>query len=387
MMRIFLILFLFLPFFGNAQNSKSNERIASVSTYTVCNPDSSGVFFLKYNDVYNVYGFYKVTRMFYYYNSNNKHSYGYSQDATMNPNDTIWTNYLKWTNSYDSNNNLIDSISQIWQGSYWSDTINRTQHLYDANNRLISSSNKLKNSLWVDVDRRLYSYTSYGFLEYSIFQNWYGIENRWFSIDSLRYVYDVGNRVTNKYYYRNISTPVIWNNYGKDTTHYNSLNQPIYLLKKRDSGGGPWSFAKEIVWTYDSNDRILSRVTNQYNDSDNFWESESHDYYAYDIYGRQILQSAGGSLYYSNCVIAGINEKNKEYDFSISPNPSSSTLSITSTVDYSSIKIINSIGQTVTSFEDKPTTISVADLSNGIYFIQLLDKKGNLLKTEKFIKE
>ncbi|MBK8368941.1 MAG: hypothetical protein IPL10_16550 [Bacteroidetes bacterium] len=107
----------------------------------------------------------------------------------------------------------------------------------------------MKNSLWVDVDRRLYSYTSYGFLEYSMFQNWYGIENRWFDVDSLRYVYDVGNRVTNKYYYEIFLLLLFWNNYGKDTTHYNSLNQPIYLLKKKGFRWSPWSFAKEIVWT------------------------------------------------------------------------------------------------------------------------------------------
>lgn len=82
----------------------------------------------------------------------------------------------------------------------------------------------------------------------------------------------------------------------------------------------------------------------------------------------------------------GIKENNLQYEFKISPNPANSILSITSDVEYNSIKIINSIGQAVANFENKPNTISVSELSNGIYFIQLFDKKGIILKTEKFIK-
>lgn len=48
---------------------------------------------------------------------------------------------------------------------------------------------------------------------------------------------------------------------------------------------------------------------------------------------------------------------------------------------------MNTIGQTVLIFENKLEPISVLELTDGIYFIQLLDKKGVLLKTEKFIKE
>lgn len=388
-MRNFTILFLVLSIFGYAQNPKNNARTVSIATYTVCNPDSSGLFRIMYNDVYNVYGLYKYYRLNYYYNSNSKNSWGFSQRSAMNANDTIWTNDTKWTNTYDSNNNLIDSVTQYWNasGNYWADSVNRTVYVYDFNQHLISVTNQVKNNAWINSDRKLFVYNSANLLQSSIYQNWYYAQNRWFSYDSLQCMYDANNRLTNKYYYINTSDPVVvWNYYAKDTIHYNSSNAPIYLLKVRDGGGGSWVIAKQINWTYDSGGRILSRICNGTN-SVNSWESDSNDSYAYDINGKQILLGSGGYTYFSNCIAASLDEKNINFDFSIFPNPSNSALTITSTVDYSSIKIINSIGKTVANFKDEPNVISVSDLSNGIYLIQLLDKKGNPLKTEKFIKE
>lgn len=102
----------------------------------------------------------------------------------------------------------------------------------------------------------------------------------------------------------------------------------------------------------------------------------------------------GGSLFTSYGSIfkiglyTSIDEKTAQNNLiTISPNPTNSMLSINSTVEFRSIKIVNPIGQTIAVIENKSNTISVSDLSSGIYFIQLLDKKGNLLKTEKFIKE
>lgn len=102
--------------------------------------------------------------------------------------------------------------------------------------------------------------------------------------------------------------------------------------------------------------------------------------------------AAGGSsdngTIFKYGLVTGINEKESTVDaITIFPNPTNSGISIKSTLDYNSIKIINSIGQTVITKENKSEPISVSNLSNGIYFIQLLDKKGSLLKTEKFIKE
>lgn len=44
------------------------------------------------------------------------------------------------------------------------------------------------------------------------------------------------------------------------------------------------------------------------------------------------------------------------------------------------------MGQPVKTMEGNSGPIPVSDLPNGVYFIQLLDRNNNILKTEKFIK-
>jgi hypothetical protein len=373
---------------GNAQNSKNDKRTVVVTTYTVCNPDSSGIFQLMYNNVYNVYGFYKTNRTTYYYNSNNKNCFGVLQNSTMNVSDTVWNNQMKWTNIYDSNNLLIDSVNQYWNATLqqWSDTVERTRFIYDLNQNIVSIKYSIKYNGWLDKNRILHSYNSAGLLILSKYQSWDTLNNKWFIHDSLKYLYDSNNRVTNKYYFYNYTNPIYWNFNVKDTIYYNVFNNPVYLLKTRNIGVNSWITAKEISWTYDANGRILSRVCTG-SDWGPLAEDGSSYYYSYDSYGWQKIDYANGSLYYSSCNFVGINEKNKGSEFSIFPNPTNSTLSIKSSLEFSTVKIVNSIGQTIANFEDKLTAISVADLSNGIYFIQLLDKKGNVLKTEKFMKE
>ncbi len=384
-MRNLLVFFVFLSFCGNAQNLKNSERTAATATYTVCNPDSGGTFQLMYNDVYNMYGFYKTTRRTYYYNSNNKNSYGVHQYCTMNPNDTVWNNQWKWTCFYDSNNNLTDSVDQYWDATLqqWTDTTERTRYVYDLNDNVISITKALNYNGWLDRNRISHIYNSANLLITSKYHVWDTISNSWFMYDSLKYIYDVNNRLTNKEYHYNYMN--VWYQNVKDTIHYNALNDPTYLLKMRKNGTGGWTIAKEIAWTYDPSGRILSRVCTG-SDWEPLGEDDGSYYYSYDADGRQRLDNVNGNPFYSSCSFVGINEKNKVVECYIFPNPAASTISIKSSVDYSLVNVINAIGQTVLIVENKQEPISVSDLSNGIYFIQLVDKKGVVLRTEKLIK-
>jgi len=70
----------------------------------------------------------------------------------------------------------------------------------------------------------------------------------------------------------------------------------------------------------------------------------------------------------------------------IYPNPVSTEITISTPIKFSDIKIVNSIGQIVgqTKYSN---TVSVVELSSGIYFVQLFNENGKLLKVAKFIKE
>jgi hypothetical protein len=68
------------------------------------------------------------------------------------------------------------------------------------------------------------------------------------------------------------------------------------------------------------------------------------------------------------------------------PNPASAELTISSAIKFTDVKIVNSIGQIVQESKYN-NTVSVAELSSGIYFVQLFNENGKLLKVAKFIKE
>ena len=82
-----------------------------------------------------------------------------------------------------------------------------------------------------------------------------------------------------------------------------------------------------------------------------------------------------------------------ENDFNIQkmilvPNPAENFVKIITSGSGSEILITNSLGQTMGSydFSDKEITISVEDYPTGIYYVNLLDKKKNIISTEKLVK-
>lgn len=93
----------------------------------------------------------------------------------------------------------------------------------------------------------------------------------------------------------------------------------------------------------------------------------------------------------------GIKEKNLPVNFSLFPNPARDRISLSlSTKEAFQLKIslTNVTGQTVFADEKAATAsnnykrdISLAELSAGVYFINLYDDKNGLLKSIKFIKQ
>lgn len=82
----------------------------------------------------------------------------------------------------------------------------------------------------------------------------------------------------------------------------------------------------------------------------------------------------------------GINEVSQSNIFTVYPNPTNSTLKINTKAIYSSIQIVNTLGQLVFT-KEKSASLNVSSLPSGIYFIQLVDNKGSLIGKEKFVKD
>lgn len=73
----------------------------------------------------------------------------------------------------------------------------------------------------------------------------------------------------------------------------------------------------------------------------------------------------------------------------LTPNPTNNFVKISTKTENSEILIINSLGQTINSFPicGNDATISVENFPAGIYYVNLLDEKKNIISTEKLVKK
>ncbi|HET8804304.1 MAG TPA: T9SS type A sorting domain-containing protein, partial [Aequorivita sp.] len=78
-------------------------------------------------------------------------------------------------------------------------------------------------------------------------------------------------------------------------------------------------------------------------------------------------------------------EENATNLFSIYPNPTNGILNINSTSIISEITIFNNLGQLLLTFENK-NQIDISTLSEGIYFLKIMDENGQT-ETKKVLKK
>ena len=107
------------------------------------------------------------------------------------------------------------------------------------------------------------------------------------------------------------------------------------------------------------------------------------------IWNRALDSCEVKDLYFAslgNCSSVGMNEVSQTNIFTVYPNPTNSTLTINTKANYSSIQIVNTIGQVVFT-KEKSASLNLSSLPSGIYFIQLVDNKGSVIGKEKFVKE
>ena len=95
---------------------------------------------------------------------------------------------------------------------------------------------------------------------------------------------------------------------------------------------------------------------------------------------EDVFNCATGSL------IVGIADMyNEKGNISISPNPTLDKIRIQG-IKQPSIVIMNLIGQKLESSQDS-NEVNLAQLPSGMYLVQVLNKNGELVKSEKVIKE
>jgi WD40 repeat protein len=81
-----------------------------------------------------------------------------------------------------------------------------------------------------------------------------------------------------------------------------------------------------------------------------------------------------------------INDLNNDKHVVLYPNPSKSTLNISSEITFDAIEISNVLGAVVKAEALSNNSINIAELQPGVYFAKLIDSKG-AITTKKFIKQ
>ena len=73
----------------------------------------------------------------------------------------------------------------------------------------------------------------------------------------------------------------------------------------------------------------------------------------------------------------------------LAPNPTENFVKISTKANNSEILIVNNLGQTIKSFpiSENEITVSMESFPAGVYFVNLLDEKKNVISTEKLVKK
>ena len=109
------------------------------------------------------------------------------------------------------------------------------------------------------------------------------------------------------------------------------------------------------------------------------------------MYKFQFTNDNGNNLFLDNIKLypasmSDLQELNAE-EFKIFPNPATSTISLLANgIDAKQIRIYDTMGRLI-SLEQYQEELSVADLSTGLYHLQLLDDSGVVLASERFVKK
>ena len=84
----------------------------------------------------------------------------------------------------------------------------------------------------------------------------------------------------------------------------------------------------------------------------------------------------------------GLGEINTNQKMIIAPNPTENMVKISTKAKNSEVVIFNNLGQTINSFpiSNNEITISMEAFPAGIYYINLLDEKKNIISTEKLVR-
>ncbi len=181
---------------------------------------------------------------------------------------------------YDSNNNIISSLSEFYENNIW-EKYKRKTYIYSSNNNLTSLVYEHGSSLSIRL-RNTYSYDPNGNLtkKLSELRNRSGFENNYV----YTYVYDRNNNLISRVKKAWIGTQ--WENSRLYTYTYNSIGS-IISYQQQGWNGSSWENKRRYSYTYDSNNNVVLKLYERWIGKK--WKWDKQNIYTYDSNANMTL--------------------------------------------------------------------------------------------------
>lgn len=243
----------------------------------------------------------------------------------------------KGMSTYNSNENLVEHVSQLWNDSI-GNWVNNYRELYTYNSNNIETES-LKHywddssNSWINSNIWISSFDENSNFLYSLEKWWNPNTNEWVNHEMYNSVYDTnGNEIQSGYYY----------GWDEQINDWETQLITYYTI----GTDGVKADATDKYWSYQTNSFVNYHKT---------------------IYNTDGL-----------CNPLSVEQNIEETSMSLYPNPASSQVNIVGASEY---VLYDFLAKNILS--GSSTTIDVSNLSNGIYFVQLTNE--NASKTEKLL--
>jgi hypothetical protein len=189
----------------------------------------------------------------------NYRKYNYSYDDNNNSYEELvqrwsfgtWRNNWLYTHIHDTNKNLKERLAKYWSSTTWGDH-SREIYIYDINNNLLEE----------DMEKLTNTFNENNNLIQSVLEDW--DDSIWVNYWQYRYSYDANSNVAELIF--KVWNDSIWVNLCKVSYEYDSNNNLIgsifYVWN-----GKEWIELMKLILFYDKNDNVIKELQRRWIDS------------------------------------------------------------------------------------------------------------------------
>ncbi len=332
----------------------------------------------------------------------------YTFDDNCNPiiilaqfnNEGILENASLMTNTFNSSNQAIQGINQIWDSdtTTWINT-QKFEHSYNGENLIQTTNYNWVVDAWVIDNRSVNTYDSSGFFLDSTNQNWDSSNSIWVNVSKNEVSYDSENRLEiSTSFDWNVIT-MVWENDSMRTNFY--INSTDLLFSKTADTWNINQWVKNYLetYTYDANNFLIESLRTEWdtpsmsylNDNRIFYTNNGEGYPTTIIsqtwfsFTSSWLNTSRDRRTYPDCLTLSVSDF-ENVDVKVFPNPTIEKVFITTTTKANYI-LSNINGQLIKkgTLIEGSNTVSLSNLSKGLYFINIKTDEGSV--TKKMIKQ